>query len=44
MLGKAEPEQAHAIVRDAEQFVERCAAFLAAKGYHENESPGTSVA
>jgi len=33
MLGKAAPDQARAIVRDAEQFVERCAVYLAAKGY-----------
>jgi uncharacterized protein (UPF0332 family) len=38
MLGKAAPDQARAIVGDAEQFVERCAAFLAAKGYRKDEN------
>jgi uncharacterized protein (UPF0332 family) len=33
MLGKAAPDQARAIVQDAEQFVERCAVYLATKGY-----------
>jgi uncharacterized protein (UPF0332 family) len=33
MLGKADPDQARDIVENAERFVERCAKFLAAKGY-----------
>jgi len=33
MLGKADLDQARAIVENAEQFIERCATFLAAKGY-----------
>ena len=33
MLGKADPDQARAIVQNAEQFVERCVAFLTAKEY-----------